>query len=138
MKKIVLTAMIAVAAVAVAAKGVDMPKSNDKPVAAAKAPVVHTHVVTEQMMAEREKRRAEMREKIAAMSEKERKAYFEERRKRRDEAREKFKNSPRRVVKRTRSEDGTITIERADGTVEVHKVVRQVKGEKAKDGSGGK
>lgn len=131
--------MIAAAAVlSVSAKGVDMPKSKDKPVAAANAPVVHTHVVTEQMVAEREKRREEARAKIAAMSEKERKEYYEERRKRRAEIREKFKNSPRRVVRRTRSEDGTITLERADGTVEIHKVVKQASGEKAKDGAGGK
>ena len=113
-----------------------MAKSKDKPEATASAPVVYTHVVTAQMEADREKRKKEARAKLAAMSEKEREEYVEARRKLREKMREKYKDSPRRIVKRTRSEDGTLTLERADGTVEIHKIVKP--GAKPEGDKGGK
>lgn len=126
MKKTALTVIAAV--VLAVAKGADMPVANGNGgtngTAAVASPKVYTHVLTPEIQAKREKRRAEARARLEAMTPEARKAYLEERRKRRGELRERGKNSPRRIVKRTRAKDGTLTLERADGTVEIHKIVK--------------
>ena len=124
MKKLVLAMFAAFAAVAVKGE-VAMDQTG-------KGAEVKTynHVMTPERRKAIEERREALRKKLEAMTPEQREAYRAERRKRIEEIREKSRNSPRRVVKRTVAEDGTITIERADGTVEIHKIVKKEKADK--------
>ena len=125
MKKLVLAMFAAFAAVAV--KGEVAMDQAKKEAAAVKT---YRHVMTPERRKAIEERREALRKKLEAMTPEQREAYRAERRKRIEEIREKNRNSPRKVVRRSISEDGTITIEGADGTVEIHKIVKKEKADK--------
>ena len=125
MKRLIV--ILAVAFAAVAMKGEVTMDQAKKEAAAVKT---YRHVMTPERRKAIEARREAFRAKLAAMTPEERAAYRAERLKRREEAQKKYKNSPRRVVKRSIAEDGTITLERADGSVEVHKIVEEGKADK--------
>ena len=125
MKKLVL--VLAAVFATVAMKGeVTMDQAKKE----AEAVKTYRHVMTPERRKAIEARREALRKKLDAMTPEQREAYHAERRKRVEELRAKYRNSPRRVVKRTVAEDGTITIERADGTVEIHKIVKKEKADK--------
>lgn len=125
MKKLVL--VFAAVFATVAMKGeVTMDQAKKE----AEAVKTYRHVMTPERRKAIEARREALRKKLDAMTPEQREAYRAERRKRVEELRAKYRNSPHRVVKRTISEDGTVTLERADGSVEVHKVVAGDKADK--------
>lgn len=125
MKKLIV--ILAVAFAAVAMKG-EVPMDQAKKEAAAVK--TYRHVMTPERRKAIEERREALRKKLEAMTPEQREAYRAERRKRIEALREKNRNSPRKVVRRSISEDGTITIERADGSVEIHKIVKKEKADK--------
>ena len=125
MKKSIVSMFAAAASALFGAPEKPSVATNSVTTADGRAATEYRHVVTPEQRQKAVAKRAELREairrRLAAMTPEQLAAFKAAREKRLADLRERAKASPRRVVRRTRDEDGTITLERADGTIEIHR-----------------